>query len=100
MIALMLSILPALLVIFLLIIGFCLGFTAYAIILQINVRKGRAFVIDRNGTWQPFDPRGLDKTMIRYGTVQLPGEDLKVFVDGQPVERWSEWTGKPWPTKK
>lgn len=52
-----LSLLPAALIIFCLIIGFCLGFTNYAVMLKIAVRKGRAFAIDRNGTWQPYDPR-------------------------------------------
>lgn len=97
--AFILGLAPLVIVTLILIVGFCLGFTAYAIILKINVRKGRAFVIDRNGAWQPFDPRGLDKTTMHYGALDIPYEPnadgVQVFVDGQPVERWTDWTGKP-----
>lgn len=51
-----LSTIPLLLIIFILIVGFCLGFTTYAIFLKIAVRKGKAFVQDKDGKWQPFDP--------------------------------------------
>jgi hypothetical protein len=99
MLKLLLSFIPLALVILILIIGFCLGFTAYAVILQINVRKGRAFVIDRNGQWQPFDPRGLDKTTMIYGTLNLPYEPnadgVEVLIDGQTAPRWNNLGGEP-----
>lgn len=56
MLNLFLGIIPLFLVVLILVIGFCLGFTAYAIILKINVRKGNAFVKSKDGKWEPFDP--------------------------------------------
>jgi hypothetical protein len=56
MLSLLLGIIPLVLVVFILIIGFCLGFTFYSIILKINVRKGNAFVKSKDGKWEPFDP--------------------------------------------
>jgi hypothetical protein len=61
MAGILISLLPLALLIFTLVVGFCLGFTTYAIILRIAVRKGRAFAIDRHGVWQPFHPSELGK---------------------------------------
>lgn len=88
MLTFLIGIIPLFLVIFILIIGFCIGFTTYAIFLKIAVSKGRAFVIDKNGEWQPFDPRQHSPKML-YGVKGDLGGDLKIMVDGQEVERWT-----------
>lgn len=93
----------------LLLIGFIIGFTTYAILVKRAAAKGRLFMIDKNGKWNPFEPqpiKGSTDLKIMAGGQNVPYEfsedGMKVFVDGELAERWTNMEGKDmsWLTKK
>jgi hypothetical protein len=94
---------------FLLLVGFIIGFTTYAILVKRAAAKGRLFMIDKNGKWNPFEPqpmRGSTDLKITAGGQNVPYEfsedGMKVFVNGELAERWMNAEGKEmsWMTKE
>lgn len=42
-------------------IGFIAGFTSYALMVKRAAAKGRLFMIDKDGHWNPFEPQPIDQ---------------------------------------